>query len=92
MGVMQIERRDPKQGAVMRAWLDEHLLPAFAGRVLPIDTWIAQQCAWLHVPNRLSERDSMIAAMALVHRMTVVTRNVADFKASGVPIINPWIE
>jgi predicted nucleic acid-binding protein len=92
MGVLQIERRDPKQGAVMRAWLDEHVLPAFAGRVLPIDTSIAQQCARLHVPNRLSERDSMIAATALVHRMTVVTRNVADFKASGVPIINPWIE
>jgi toxin FitB len=88
MGVLQIERRDPKQGAVMRAWLDGHVLPAFAGRVLPI----AQQCARLHVPDRLSERDSMIAATALVHGMTVVTRNVAAFKASGVQIINPWSE
>ena len=92
MGVLQIERRDPKQGAVMRAWLDGHVLPAFAGRVLPIDTAVAQQCARLHVPDRLSERDSMIAATALVHGMTVVTRNVADFKASGVQIINPWSE
>ena len=92
MGVLQIERRDPTQGAVLRRWFDAHVLPAFAGRVLSVDTAVALQCARLHVPDKLSERDAMIAATALVHGMTVVTRNVADFEPSGVPVLNPWLE
>ena len=91
MGVLQLERRDGTRGAVLRAWLDGHVLPAFAGRVLAVDASVALQCARLHVPDRLSERDAMIAATAMVHRMTVVTRNVADFEASGVALLNPWI-
>ncbi len=67
------------------------MLPAFAGRVLAIDAAVALQCARLHVPDKLGERDAMIAATALVHGMTVVTRNVADFEASGVPLVNPWL-
>ena len=91
MGVLQIERRDAAQGTIIRTWLDDHVLPAFAGRVLAIDTAVALRCARLHVPDKLSERDAMIAATALVHGMTVVTRNVADFEASGVPLLNPWL-
>ncbi|RQS72031.1 type II toxin-antitoxin system VapC family toxin [Burkholderia sp. Bp8963] len=89
-GVLQIERRDPGQGALLRAWLDGHVLPEFTGRVLPIDTAVALRCARLHVPDRRSERDALIAATALVHGMTVVTRNVADFAETGVTILNPW--
>lgn len=92
MGVLQIERCDPTQGAVLRRWFDAHVLPAFAGRVLSVDTAVALQCARLHVPDKLSEHDAMIAATALVHGMTVVTRNVADFEPSGVPVLNPWLE
>ncbi|MCM3011914.1 hypothetical protein M3583_24965, partial [Bacillus subtilis] len=66
-GVLQIERRDTAQGALLRAWLDGHVLPEFAGRVLPVDTAVAQRCARLHVPDRRSERDALIAATALVH-------------------------
>lgn len=91
MGVLQLERRDGTQGAVLRAWLDGHVLPAFAGRVLAVDAPVVLQCARLHVPDRLSERDAMIAATAMVHRMTVVTRNVADFESSGVALLNPWL-
>ena len=91
MGVLQIERRDPTQGAVLRRWFDAQVLPAFAGRVLSVDTAVALQCARLHVPDKLSEHDAMIAATALVHGMTVVTRNVADFEPSGVPVLNPWL-
>jgi toxin FitB len=91
MGVLQIERRDPAQGAVLRRWFDSQVLPAFSGRVLSVDTAVALQCARLHVPDKLSERDAMIAATALVHGMTVVTRNVADFEPSGVPVLNPWL-
>ncbi|MDN7631477.1 type II toxin-antitoxin system VapC family toxin [Burkholderia cenocepacia] len=89
-GVLQIERRDAEQGALLRAWLDGHVLPEFAGRVLPVDTAVAQRCARLHVRDRRSERDALIAATAIVHGMTVVTRNVADFVETGVAILNPW--
>lgn len=89
-GVLQVERRDAAQGAMLRAWLDQHVLPEFTGRVLPIDTAVAQRCARLHVPDRRSERDALIAAAALVHGMTVATRNVDDFAPTGVTILNPW--
>lgn len=90
IGILLIERRDPRQGAILRAWMDGHVLPTFSGRILAIDTSVAQRCAALHVPNPRSDRDALIAATALVHGMTVVTRNVADFQAMGVQMVNPW--
>lgn len=90
-GVLLIERRDAGQGALLRAWLDGHVLPAFAGRVLAVDTAVAQCCARLHIPDRRAERDALIAATAIVHGMTVATRNVADFELTGVCVFNPWL-
>lgn len=90
LGVLSIERKDPTQGAMLRAWLEQHVLPEFSARTLPVDTAVAQRCARLHVPDKRSERDALIAATALVHGMAVVTRNVADFKPTGVMIVNPW--
>jgi len=89
-GVLLVLRRDPEQGALLRAWLDQSVLPAFSSRVLPVDTAVAQRCAALHVPDPRSERDALIAATAMVHNMTVVTRNVADFATTGAPLLNPW--
>jgi predicted nucleic acid-binding protein len=91
IGVLQIERRDKKQGAVLRCWLNQNVLPAFSGRVLPVDLAVAQRCASLHVPNPKTERDAMIAASAIESRMTIVTRNVSDFSQSGVKVFDPWI-
>jgi toxin FitB len=90
LGVLQKERKDAKQGAVLRSWLDGQVLPQFAGRVLPVDQLVALRCARLHVPDRQSERDAIIAATAIVHDMTVVTRNVSDFEATAVKLFNPW--
>ena len=90
IGVLLAERRDPSQGAVFRAWLNAHVLPAFIGRILSIDTAVAQRSARLHVPDPRPVRDGLIAATALVHGMTVVTRNVADFELTGVVVLNPW--
>ena len=90
IGVLLAERRDPAQGAIFRAWLNNHVLPAFAGRVLPIDVAVAQRSARLHVPDPRPVRDGLIAATALVHDMIVVTRNVADFEPTGARILNPW--
>jgi predicted nucleic acid-binding protein len=91
IGVLQIELRDKKQGAVLRRWLNQNVLPAFSERVLPVDLAVAQRCASLHVPNPKSERDAMIAASAIESRMTIVTRNVSDFSQSGVKVFDPWI-
>jgi predicted nucleic acid-binding protein len=90
IGVLLAERRDPPQGAVLRTWLDQHVLPAFNGRILPVDTAVAQRSARLHVPDPRPLRDGLIAATALVHGMTVVTRNVSDFEPCGVAWLNPW--
>jgi toxin FitB len=90
IGVLLAERRDPAQGAVFRAWLNSHVLPAFAGRILPVDTAVALRSAKLHVPDPRPVRDGLICATALVHGMTVVTRNIADFEPFGVLLLNPW--
>ena len=90
IGTLLVERRDRNQGAILRAWIDGHVLPSFSGRILAIDTAVAQRCASLHVPNPRSDRDALIAATALVHGMTVVTRNVSDFQATDVAVVNPW--
>lgn len=90
-GVLLVERRDPAQGGMLRIWLDDHVLPAFSGRILAVDTFVAQRCARLHVPDPRADRDALIAATALCHGLTVVTRNVADFEPTGVQILNPWV-
>jgi len=89
-GILLVERRDPSQAAVLRSWLETHVLPAFSERILPLDIAVAQRCAKLHVPDPRSDRDAIIAATALTHGMTVVTRNVSDFNQTGADIINPW--
>lgn len=89
-GILLVERRDTSQGAILRSWLNEYLLPAFSERILPLDVTVAQCCAKLHVPDPRSDRDAIIAATALVHSMTVVTRNISDFNMTGVKILNPW--
>lgn len=88
--ILRLERRDPAQAAPLRSWLEHHVVPAFAGRVLSIDASVARCCARLHVPDRCNECDALIAATALVHGMTVVTRNTKDFTFSGALVLNPW--
>ena len=89
-GVLRMERRDPAQGKILRTWLKRHVMPAFDARILPVDAAVALRCARIHVPDQANESDALIAATALVHGLTVVTRNVADFESSGVALINPW--
>lgn len=90
IGILRVERRDPAQGNLLRRWMESRVMPEFAERTLPVDTAVALRCARLHVPDPRAERDALIAATALVHGMRVVTRNVADFAATGVPLVNPW--
>jgi predicted nucleic acid-binding protein len=91
IGARLIERKDRPQGAVYRTWVDEKVLPGFEGRILAFDLEVALRCAPLHVPDPRPERDAIIAATALVHGFTVVTRNTKDFEPTGVQLINPWL-
>jgi predicted nucleic acid-binding protein len=89
-GVLGIQRRDATQGSLLRTWLDHHVRPAFAGRILPVDDAVATRCAHLHVPDRRNEADALIAATALVHGMAIATRNLRDFEGAGVIVVDPW--
>ena len=90
-GVLLAERRDPRQGAVLRQWLDASVVAAFADRFLPVDERVARRAAALHVPDPAPFRDTLIAATGPVHGMTVVTRNVSDFQRfDGLEVTNPW--
>jgi predicted nucleic acid-binding protein len=89
-GARLLERRDPRQGGVLRHWLHKNVVPAFEGRVLPVTAEVAVRCAALMVLNPRPLRDALIAATALVHGLTVVTRNVEDFEPTGVGVLNPW--
>jgi len=91
IGILRLERRDRRQGSMLRVWLDRAVLPAFEHRILPIDLHVALRCASLHVPDRQSGRDALIAATALVHGMTIVTRNVGDFSGTGAATLNPFV-
>ncbi len=91
MGVLRIERRDTHQGALLRTWLEQQVLRNFQGRMLAVDVPVARCCAQLHIPNPCSDRDALIAATALIHGMTLVTRNTHDFQSSGALLLNPWL-
>jgi toxin FitB len=91
IGIQRMERKDPAQGAVLRAWA-QAVLKQFEGRVLPFTDVTAQHCAGLHVPDPRSFRDSMIAATAIEHGFTVVTRNVGDFAGAGVQLVDPFAD
>ena len=89
-GIGLMARRDAEQANSLRQWFEDHILTTFDGRIFAIDAAVAVRCAKLHIPDPQSDRDSFIAATALVHGMTIVTRNTKDFEKTGVPLINPW--
>ena len=85
-----IERRDTMQGATLLRWLQQSVLMPHASRVLAVDERVARVAAGLQVPDPRPIADTFIAATALVHGLTLATRNVGDFVGMGVALINPW--
>jgi len=90
IGILRLHRRDSAQAERLRSWLERQVLTAFAGRILAVDLPVARRCAQLLVPDPKADRDALIAATAHVHGLTVVTRNTADFQATGVALLDPW--
>ena len=91
-GVLLAERSDPAKGAMLRAWLDNSVVPAFAERIVIVDLDIVKRAAGLHVPDPAPFRDALIGATAMVHGMVLVTRNVRDFERfPNLDLINPWL-
>jgi predicted nucleic acid-binding protein len=89
-GILRAQRRDASKGAVLRTWLEAQVFPAFAGRIHPVDIATARLAAEFSVPNPKQLGDALIAATALIHGLTLVTRNIMDFSSTGVRLVNPW--
>ena len=85
--VAQTERRDKAAGAALRAWLDGPVIQAFEGRILAVDAAVARGRARVAL---VDSRDALLAATALDHGLTLVTRNVAAFKVNRLKVFNPW--
>lgn len=90
-GIELVRRRDVGQAEDLDAWLGR-IADDYADRVLPITGEIAETWGRLNVPDPLPVVDGLLAATALVHRLTVVTRNVADIAKAGVAVVNPFDE
>jgi toxin FitB len=90
IGILLVDRHDKQQGAILRTWMEGHVLPTFSNRILAIDTAVAAGGAARPRAPPPPPRDALIAATALVHGLTVATRNIADFERTGVGVLNPW--
>ena len=89
IGALSLARRDPGAGASLGAWIDE-VESRFADRIAPVDQAVAIRWAEMNVPDRMPAIDGLLAATASVHGWTLVTRNVADVSATGIPTLDPF--
>jgi toxin FitB len=88
-GAERLRRRDPAQAAVFDLWIGT-LRSTFADRTLPITPEIAEAWGRLNAPDPLPAIDGLLAATALVHGLTLVTRNTSDVARTGVQLFNPF--
>lgn len=90
LGIELEARKNTEFAARLALWYEKRVKTTFQDRILPVDLRIAETCAQLHATRTRPYRDSLLAATALVHGLTVVTRNTADFADAGLKLLNPW--
>ena len=90
-GIESKRRRDPESAAALDAWASR-LEIDFASRILPVDATVADRWGRLNVPNPIAAVDGLLSATALVHDLTLVTRNVRDVARTGVRVLNPFVD
>lgn len=88
-GILRLEHQSPSQGQALRRWY-EGIVTLFRERTLVVDTVVAHHYARLQAHGPRPANDTWIAAIALAHGMTVVTRNTRDFSHGGVQTLDPW--
>ncbi|WP_088286459.1 type II toxin-antitoxin system VapC family toxin [Kineosporia sp. A_224] len=88
-GAALIRRRDPVQAEALDAWVDQ-TVRSFADRILPVTAEVADVWGRLHAVRPLAVPDSLMAATAIVHGLTLVTRNVKDFDGLDLPLVDPF--
>ena len=89
-GILSLARKDKAQAASLDNWFTNRLLPAYRTRTLSVDTEVALICAQLHIPTKRPINDAYIAATAIAHNLTLVTRNVRDFQGLPLMLENPF--
>jgi predicted nucleic acid-binding protein len=89
LGIQLKQRKDPAQSERLRRWFDG-VLEQFAGHILPFDAETAQRAAKLHSDRTRPANDARIAATALQHKLTLVTRNTKDFEGIPLRLLNPY--
>lgn len=88
-GIERVRKRDPRSAANLERWL-QVLVEDYAARILPVDMNVADLWGRLNVPDPLPAIDGFLAATALVHDLTLVTRDVRGVRGTGVPTLNPF--
>jgi len=89
-GVIGARRKNPEFSKVLNEWYEIQVKPTFHNRVIPVDLAVSECCSILINQRTRPLADALIAATALTHCLTLVTRNTADFSDTGIDLINPW--
>ncbi len=89
-GAAQAERKDRTSAAALRAWAEETVPKAFDGRILAVDAAVARKRATLPFQDLRTDRDAVLAATALAHGLTLVTRTPAAYRFARLKLLDPW--
>ena len=90
-GIEQLKRRDIQSATTLECWLKQ-IETQSTRLILPVTQGIADCWGRINVPNKMPVIDGFLAATALVHNLTLVTRNIKDVERSGVKLLNPFFE
>lgn len=89
-GIRSVEKQDAVFAEHLKIWYREILVARDLFAILPVELSVAEKAANLRHDFKMSYNDALIAATAFCHNLTLATRNVSDFKKTGITLTNPW--